>query len=128
MGNGRFTIADPDRFDVANTNRQYGARSNTVGHSKAQVMADEARAINPEVQLNVFTEAVTADNVDRFLEGASVMVDGIDFFAFSVRRLLFAEARRRGIWAVTAAPVGFSCAWLVFDPAQSITELLFLRF
>jgi hypothetical protein len=45
-----------------------------------------------------------------------VLVDGIDFFAFEARRLVFTEARRRGIWAVTAGPLGFSTAWLVFSP------------
>jgi len=29
---------------------------------------------------------------------------------------LFAEAARRGLWAVTAGPVGFGTAWLSFDP------------
>ena len=32
------------------------------------------------------------------------------------RYLLFQEARRRGMWAVTAGPLGFSTAWLVFSP------------
>ncbi|HZU39067.1 MAG TPA: ThiF family adenylyltransferase, partial [Gemmataceae bacterium] len=45
-----------------------------------------------------------------------VLVDGIDFFALDARRLLFREARRRGIWALTAGPIGFSAAWLVFAP------------
>ena len=39
-----------------------------------------------------------------------------DFFAFDARRLLFRKAREHGIWAVTAGPIGFSTAWLVFDP------------
>ena len=39
-----------------------------------------------------------------------MVVDGIDFFAIDVRRLVFREARRRGIWALTAGPIGFSAA------------------
>jgi molybdopterin/thiamine biosynthesis adenylyltransferase len=116
LGIGSFHIADPDRFDTANINRQYGASSRTLGHGKAEVMAEEARAINPEVRLRVFPEAVTTGNVDAFLNGADVLVDGIDFFALEARRLAFREARRRGIWAVTAGPLGFSTAWLVFSP------------
>ena len=45
-----------------------------------------------------------------------MLVDAVDFFAFDARRLLFQEARRRGIWAVTAGPIGFSTAWISFDP------------
>ena len=45
-----------------------------------------------------------------------VFVDGIDFFDIDARRLVFREARRRGIWAITAGPIGFSAAWLIFSP------------
>jgi hypothetical protein len=50
------------------------------------------------------------------LDGVDVLIDGIDFFALEARRLIFREARRRGLWAITAGPVGFSAAWLCFDP------------
>jgi molybdopterin/thiamine biosynthesis adenylyltransferase len=116
LGIGGFHIADPDRFEVANFNRQYGASMRTLGRGKADVMAEEARAINPEVQVRVFSEAITPDNVGAFLDGVDVLVDGIDFFAIETRRLVFRESRRRGIWAVTAGPIGFSAAWLVFSP------------
>lgn len=116
LGIGAFHIADPDRFEVANFNRQHGATTRTLGQSKAEVMAREAQAINPEVQLHIFSEAISSANVGAFLEGVDVLVDGIDFFALPTRRLLFQEARRRGIWAVTAGPLGFSTAWLVFSP------------
>jgi molybdopterin/thiamine biosynthesis adenylyltransferase len=116
LGIGRFHIADPDRFDVGNFNRQYGADVGTVGRGKAQVMAEKARAINPEVKLEVNTGSIGADNVSQFLNGADVVVDGMDYFAFESRRLLFREARNAGIWVVTAGPIGFSTAWLVFDP------------
>ena len=59
LGIGRFTIADPDAFEVANFNRQLGASLETVGRGKAEVMAELARAINPEVELTVLPERVT---------------------------------------------------------------------
>lgn len=116
LGIGSFHIADPDRFDLANFNRQYGANIHTIGHPKALVMAEQARAINPDLRLHVCTEAISEENVDDLLQGVDVVVDGIDFFAIEARRLVFREARKRGIWAVTAGPIGFSAAWLVFSP------------
>lgn len=116
LGIGAFHLADPDRFELANFNRQYGATMRSLGRSKAEEMAETAAAINPQADLQVFTEAVTPENVGKFLYGVDVLVDGIDFFAIEARRLVFREARRRGIWAVTAGPIGFSTAWLVFDP------------
>jgi molybdopterin/thiamine biosynthesis adenylyltransferase len=115
LGVGRFHIADPDHFEVANFNRQYGATVPNLGRGKAEVMAETARAINPEIELRTFS-AITPENVGDFLDNCDVLVDGIDFFELGIRRLLFREARQRGRWSVTAAPLGFSTAWLTFDP------------
>ncbi|MGE3804976.1 MAG: ThiF family adenylyltransferase [Gemmataceae bacterium] len=116
LGIGAFRIADPDRFETVNFNRQYGACLHSLDLGKAEVMAQHALAINPDLDLRVFAEGVNPDNVAAFLDGVDVLVDGIDFFALETRRLLFREARRRGIWAVTAAPLGFSSALLTFAP------------
>ncbi len=116
MGIGAFRIADPDTFECANFNRQYGAEIQTVGKGKARVMAEKARAVNPELDIDVLDEPVTAVNVDAFLTGVDVLLDGVDFFAIDARRLVFRRAQQRGIWAVTAGPMGFSTAWISFDP------------
>src|SRR5262245_41961302 len=116
LGIGRFTIADPDIFEVANFNRQYGANVETVGRLKTEVMAEIARAINPEVEIRSFTDPIGTHNAAAFLQDADLFVDGIDFFAIDVRRLLFRQAASQGIYAITAGPIGFSTAWLVFKP------------
>jgi molybdopterin/thiamine biosynthesis adenylyltransferase len=116
LGIGGFTIADPDTFEVANINRQFGAGVPTLGRSKTEVMSDLVQGINPEVNLEILNEAISGENIGAFLEGADVVVDGIDFFAMDARRLLFREARKHGKWVVTAGPLGFSTAWLAFAP------------
>ncbi|MEO1995689.1 MAG: ThiF family adenylyltransferase, partial [Planctomycetaceae bacterium] len=116
LGIGKFTIADPDTFELANFNRQYGANMRTVGRPKVDVMAEEARAINPELDIHTMQAPVDKDNVDEFLDGADLLVDGVDFFALDARRLVFAEARRRGLWTITAGPHAFGSAWMAFDP------------
>lgn len=116
LGIGRFTIADPDVFEVRNTNRQYGATCSTQGRPKTDVMCDIVRDINPEAEIRVFREPVGPTNADAFLEGADVMVDGLDAFEIDIRRLLFRNARQRGIFALGAGPVGFSTVWVIFAP------------
>lgn len=116
LGIGKFSIADFDCFNVVNFNRQYGARLSDLKRPKVEVMAEEIRQINPHVDLRIFDEGVKTENIGDFLDGADLFVDGIDFFAIDMRRQLFREAARRGIYAVTAAPLGFSTAWLTFDP------------
>ncbi|NND69465.1 MAG: hypothetical protein HKN19_17880, partial [Halioglobus sp.] len=49
LGVGAFTIADFDRFELPNFNRQAGASVATLGHEKLAVMSAAAAAINPEV-------------------------------------------------------------------------------
>jgi molybdopterin/thiamine biosynthesis adenylyltransferase len=116
LGIGSFHLADPDTFELANFNRQFGATIRGLGRPKVEVMAEEALAINPELRIRSFREPIGPSNVDAFLDGVDLVVDGIDFFALEVRRLIFREARRRGLWAVTAGPIGLSAASLVFSP------------
>lgn len=116
LGVGRFHIADFDEFGVHNFNRQVGAFMSTVGRPKSEVLAASASDINPEAELVAFPAGVTPENIDRFLSGVDVYVDGIDFFAMSARRMLFKACAERGIPALTAAPLGMGVAFLYFKP------------
>jgi molybdopterin/thiamine biosynthesis adenylyltransferase len=116
LGIGKFTIADPDVFEVANFNRQYGATVSNLGRNKAEAMAEAALDIDPQLDIRVMPTGVGPDNIGQFLDGADLFVDGLDFFSIEVRRLVFRRAADRGIWSVTAGPLGFSTAWLAFDP------------
>lgn len=109
-------IADGDVFELANVNRQAGATVQTLGRLKVEVMAEMARAINPALVLRSVAENIHAGNVDEFLSGADVVVDGIDFFCIDARRVLFRRARERGLPVITCAPLGFSVACLSFTP------------
>lgn len=125
LGIGRFCIADFDDFGVHNFNRQAGAFMSTVGRPKAEVLCRMARDINPEVSIEVFGEGVTPQNVDHFLSDVDVYVDGIDFFAIEARELVFAACYRKGIPALTAAPLGLGVGLLYFRPAGMSFEQYF---
>jgi molybdopterin/thiamine biosynthesis adenylyltransferase len=116
LGIGKFTIADPDAFEVANFNRQCGATISSIGQNKAEVMAKLALEINPNLEMRVMSEGVSAANITQFLEGADVFVDGLDFFAMRARRLAFREARSSGMWAITSGPHAFGASWILFSP------------
>lgn len=116
LGIGKFTIADFDVFDIVNFNRQVGALNSTIGRPKLEVLSEMLRDINPEVDLRVFPDGVNQHNMDSFLEGADVYVDGLDFFVFEARRATFAACEAKGIPVVTAAPLGLGTALLVFGP------------
>jgi len=79
-------------------------------------MKEQALLINPFIEIGEFCEGVTIENIEAFLENVDVVLDGLDFFNFDIRRLLFKKAKEKGIYVVTAAPLGFSSALLVFSP------------
>lgn len=122
LGIGGFNIADPDVFEIVNFNRQIGAGLSTVGRPKAEVMAQMARDVNPQCELEVFAQGVNDDNLERFLRGADLYVDGLDFFAFEAREKLFAHCAAHRIPAVTVAPLGMSAALLNFMPGRMSLE------
>jgi molybdopterin/thiamine biosynthesis adenylyltransferase len=125
LGIGAFHIADFDTFDIANFNRQAGAMTSTVGRQKSEVLAKMARDINPELQLTVFEKGVNEQNIEAFLDGVDLYVDGLDFFAFSARKAVFPACTRRGIPATTAAPLGMGAAVLNFLPGGMTFEEYF---
>ena len=125
LGIGKFNIADHDRFDIVNFNRQAGASMESVGRLKVDVMATMARAINPELEIGTFGEGVSADNLDAFLEGVDVYVDGLDFFAFDARERTFEACHAKRIPAVTVAPIGMGAALLNFLPGHMTFEEYF---
>jgi molybdopterin/thiamine biosynthesis adenylyltransferase len=125
LGVGKLNIADFDRFEVHNFNRQAGAFVSTLGEAKAEVVARMAQDVNPQAQVRGFGDGVTPENLDEFLRGVDVYVDGIDFFAVEARRMLFAACHARGIPAVTAAPLGMGVSLLYFKPGGMSFEEYF---
>lgn len=116
LGVGKFNIADLDTFELANFNRQAGANLDAVDRHKAEVLAEQARQINPEADIRLFLDGVQADNLEDFFRDVDLYVDGLDFFAFPVRQRVFDHCHRHGIPAITVAPLGMSAALLNFLP------------
>ncbi len=116
IGFGSFALADMDRFELANMNRQVGATIDTLGREKVDVTAELVKGINPTAETRLFPTGIAEENIAEFLNGAMAAIDGIDFFNMKARRLLFREARARGVHALTAAPVGFGATLHVFSP------------
>ena len=115
MGVANFRIADLDSFELPNFNRQVGAMMSTLDQPKVEVLARMAKDINPEAEITQFPNGVTPQNLDDFLRGADLFIDGFDFFVLDIRRQTFARCRELGIPAVTAAPVGMGVAFLYFS-------------
>jgi molybdopterin/thiamine biosynthesis adenylyltransferase len=114
MGVGRMKIADFDAFGAENMGRQFGATIHTVGRSKTAVLEERLRSINPAIALETFSE-VSKDTVDGFLTNVDFVCDAIDYFSITPRRLLYREARKRGIPVACSGPVGFGATLHIFE-------------
>ena len=100
-GVGRLTLVDMDVVAVSNINRQLPALLSTLGRSKAEVMAERIRDINPECRLTVLTDFLTPDNIPALLPSdADYVIDCID--SLNCKVALIVAARQRGL-AVAAS-------------------------
>jgi molybdopterin/thiamine biosynthesis adenylyltransferase len=88
-------------------------------------MTEMAASINPELEIRKFPQGVHADNLDDFLAGVDLYIDGLDFFVLDERQRLFDRCARNGIPAITAAPLGMGAALLVFMPGRMTFEEYF---
>ena len=125
LGVGKFSIADPDHFELANLNRQAGAMVSTLGRSKVDVLAEMTRDINPACELDIYPDGIHTGNLDRFFADADVYVDGLDAFAFDAREAAFGFCARQRIPAITVAPLGMSAALINFLPGGMSFEHYF---
>ena len=78
-GVGEMTIIDGDVVDPTNRNRQLPALATNHGVSKAEIMAERLRSINPELKLHVVKEFVNPEMVEEQLNRKpDFIIDAID--------------------------------------------------
>lgn len=78
-GIGEMTIIDGDVVDPTNRNRQLPALATNHGVSKALIMEERLKAINPELKLHVIKEFVNPEMVLNYLTAApDYIIDAID--------------------------------------------------
>jgi adenylyltransferase/sulfurtransferase len=87
-GVGHLTIADGDRVDLTNLQRQIAHTTESVGSSKATSATRTLRALNPEVTVGEVVARLEGESLAAQVARADVVVDGSDNFAtrFAVNR------------------------------------------
>lgn len=114
-GVGKLTLIDLDEVCLTNTNRQVPAVDGAIGRPKAEVMAERARAINPDCRVHACVEFFSAANAHELLGEESdkpgtvtnrfdCVVDAID--NVTNKCLLIAACHQRGIPVVTTGGAG----------------------
>lgn len=104
-GVGEITLVDLDDLCVTNTNRQLHALDDTIGKSKAHVMADRLRAINPEIVVTIRQEFFNEKSAEEILSASGdFLVDAID--SIKAKCLLLALCREKEIPVITSGGAG----------------------
>jgi hypothetical protein len=88
LGVLKLRIADFDTFEYSNINRQLGARFDTVGRNKAEVVAEEVHKMAPDVEIDVFDKGIGDETADEFFEGCDYVLDEIEPYEFKARYAL----------------------------------------
>src|SRR5690606_10505700 len=79
-GVGTIGIVDFDVVDFSNLQRQILHGTSDVGRSKLESARDTIKDLNPNVNVELYNEALTSQNALRIFEGYDVIVDGTDNF------------------------------------------------
>jgi tRNA A37 threonylcarbamoyladenosine dehydratase len=97
----RLTLIDFDDICPTNINRQLHALEGTIGHPKAQVMAERCRAINPHIQVEPIQEFFSHENADRLLDrGYDYVLDCID--SITAKLFLIESCRKKGLAVISS--------------------------
>lgn len=98
-GVGHLVIADMDRFEISNLNRQVFATLDSVGQSKTAATVAAIGRINPEARVTVF-DADWVDRLDEILPLHKVVINGMDDLTAGIR--LYRKAREHGATVIDA--------------------------
>ena len=112
-GVGRITLADPDKVDLTNLQRQVLYRTDAVGAPKASAARSALCALNPEVEVVAVERRLDGDSVLPHVEASDIVLDCSDNFA--TRHALNRACVRLRKPLVSGAAIRFDAQVTVFD-------------
>ena len=112
-GVGRLTIADSDRVDLTNLQRQILYRTDSVGAPKVDAARATLGAVNPEVELVTLQKRLQADDLPEVVAGADIVLDCSDNFATRHAINRACVTYRKPL--VSGAAIRFDAQLMVFD-------------
>jgi molybdopterin/thiamine biosynthesis adenylyltransferase/rhodanese-related sulfurtransferase len=115
-GVGTLRIADDDRVERSNLQRQILHTEASIGSRKVDSATRALAALNPRTRIEAVAERVTSANVERVLEDVDVVIDGAD--NFPVRYLLNDACVKLGKPLVYGAVHRFQGQVSVFDAGR----------
>jgi len=105
-GVGHLVIVDRDIVELSNLQRQvlFDERDVAEGLPKAEAAKRRIRQVNSDIRVTAIVDDINHTNIERFAEGADILVDGLD--NFETRYLANDLAVKAGIPYAYGAAVG----------------------
>ena len=116
-GVGELWLADHDRIDLANLQRQIAYTTADVGRLKTEVMAERLHALNPDLAIRLLPEYLTAKDLQTLASEVDLVVDATDNFA--TRFALNAACYSAATPLVSGAAIRAEGQVAVFDHRQA---------
>lgn len=122
LGVGEIRLADPDPFEIENINRQAVCRASSLGLNKAKAVGDYLIEINPSIDIKLYQDGVTTDNVEEFMDGADLVIDETEFTIHSLGVMIARKAREKKIPNLMALNIGFGALVTTYHPEGRTLE------
>ena len=124
-GVGRIGIVDFDRVDASNLQRQILHGTSQLGRNKTESAKQRLSDLNPDVDVRIYSEKLTSENIGSLLDGYQIVVDGCDDFA--TRYLVNEYCMRNRLTLVHGSVDTFSGQVAVFDHGHSCYQCLYAQ-
>jgi molybdopterin-synthase adenylyltransferase len=112
-GVGRLTVADSDKVDLTNLQRQILYRAEAVGTPKVQAARASLHALNPDVEVVALEKRLESAQADALVAESDLVLDCTDNFA--TRHLLNRACVEHRRPLVSGAAIRFDAQVMVFD-------------
>lgn len=76
-GINNLTVADFDRIDESNLNRQFYFKDQ-IGQLKVDALKNNLLRINPELVMNTIAEKLNPDNIMKFFDNVDILIEAFD--------------------------------------------------
>ena len=124
-GIGQLTLADDDRVELTNLQRQPLYGEGDLGLPKAEVASTRLRALNSAIRIEALVERITASNVMELVQQHDLVLDGTD--SLIARYLLADGCHLAGVPLVHGALRRFEGQVALFPPQGPCYRCLFPR-
>ena len=118
-GIGRLTLADSDKVDLTNLQRQILYRAESVGAVKVEAARAALHALNPEVQVVSLHKRLGAEDFRSLVSETDIVLDCSDNFA--TRHALNRACVKHKKPLVSGAAIQFDAQLMVFDLSNPVS-------